>query len=78
MPPSLSLAPEMISPSDARTRLIRLQAERLEVLDAGVDPACAYIDHLDAAISAARTKFVTSAVTAIASLRGGLTAPLLG
>jgi hypothetical protein len=78
MPPSASTQSADTSPADARSRLLRLQAERLEAADAGLDPASRYRRHLDAAIADARTGYVTAAVTEIAALRAALGAALQG
>jgi hypothetical protein len=72
MPPSASIQSADTSPADARSRLLRLQAERLEAADAGLDPTSRYLQHLDAAVADARTAYVTAAVTEIASLRAAL------
>ena len=77
MPPSLSQSPET-TPAGARARLLRLQGERLMAADAGVDPASAYIAHLEAAIAGARTELVTRSVIEIAVLRAGLDGALHG
>ena len=77
MPPSLSRTPET-TPAHARARLLRLQGERLMAADAGVDPASAYITHLEAAIAGARTAYVTTAVVEIAALRAAFDGPLHG
>ena len=58
--------------SDARARLLRLQLERFEALQAGVDPDSSYMAHLGRAIRDARAGCVTAAVTEIAALRGDL------
>ena len=77
MPPSLSQTPET-TPADARARLLRLQAERMMATDAGVDPASAYIFHLEAAIDSARTALITRSLVEIAALRAGFDGPLHG
>jgi hypothetical protein len=77
MPHSLSQSPET-TPADARARLLRLQAERLMAAEAGVDPASAYISHLDAAIAGARTALITRSVVEIAALRAAFDGPLRG
>jgi hypothetical protein len=77
MPPSVTHRAET-TPADARARLLRLQAERLEVTSAGVPPSSVYLRHLDAAITIARKHYAISAVTEIAALRAGLGAPLQG
>ena len=57
---------------EARSRVVRLQSERFEAAMAGVDPACAYVAHLERAIEQSRVEFATAAVTEIAALRGDL------
>jgi hypothetical protein len=68
MTPTFPQSPET-TPADARARLLRLQAERLVAADAGLDPACAYLGHLEAAIADAHTQLVTRSVIEIAALR---------
>lgn len=58
--------------AEARTRLIRLQAERFEALELGVENPSPYVARLDAAIAETRAEYVTSAVGEIASLRRSL------
>jgi hypothetical protein len=53
----------------ARSRLVRLQAERLTAREAGVDPASTYFIRLEAAIAHARAELVTRSVAEIAALR---------
>ena len=77
MPPTFSQSPET-TPADARARLLRLQAERLVAADAGLDPACAYLGHLEAAIADAHTELVTSSVIEIAALRASFDGALRG
>ncbi len=57
---------------EARARLVRLQLERFEALQAGIDPDSSYMAHLGRAIRDARAGCVTAAVTEIAALRGDL------
>ena len=57
---------------DARARLIRLQAERFQALEAGVENPSPYMTRLDAAVAEARLDYVMSAVCEIASLRRSL------
>jgi hypothetical protein len=78
MPHSASIQRADTSPADARSRMLRLQAERLEAADAGLDPASRYLQHLDAAVAGARTAYVTAAVTEIAALRAALGAASQG
>ena len=77
MPPASHQSPET-TPADARARLLRLQAERLVAADAGLDPACAYLGHLEAAIADAHTELVTSSVIEIAALRASFDGALHG
>jgi hypothetical protein len=53
----------------ARSRLVRLQAERLMAREAGVDPASTYFIRLEAAIACARADVVLRSVVKIAELR---------
>ena len=57
---------------EAHARLIRLQAERYEALELGVENPSPYVARLDAVIAEARADYVTSAVCEIASLRRSL------
>lgn len=57
---------------DARARLIRLQAERFQALELGVEDRSPYLLRLQAAIEEARADYVESAVLEIALLRGSL------
>lgn len=54
---------------ETRARLIRLQAERFEALELGVENPSPYLTHLDDAIADARADYVMSAVSEIAVLR---------
>jgi hypothetical protein len=67
----------MIS-TDAKARLIRLQAERLIALEAGVQEPSPYMTRLSDAIAEARVDYTLSAVTEIAALRSELTGLGLG
>lgn len=58
--------------STTHSRLIRLQAERFEAVELGIDPSSPYLARLDAAIAEARVEYVTSAVIEIALLRRSL------
>lgn len=57
---------------ETRARLIRLQAERFEALELGVENPSPYLTHLDDAIADARADYVMSAVSEIAVLRRSL------
>jgi hypothetical protein len=63
---------------DARARLLRLQAERLAALEAGVQEPSVYMTRLADAIDDACVGYTMSAVVEIASLRDDLRAPTLG
>ena len=64
--------------SETHSRLIRLQAERFEALELGVENPSPYLTRLDAAIAEARHEYVTSAVREIALLRRSLTGAAQG
>ncbi|HEX4691605.1 MAG TPA: hypothetical protein VH276_13005 [Solirubrobacteraceae bacterium] len=64
--------------SDARSRLTRLQAERLDAVDAGLDRNTLYMVSLENDIAASRAVYVGLAVTEIATLRAQLSGPQLG
>jgi len=61
---------------EARARLMRLGAERLDAREAGVPQASDYIERLNAAIEDAHAEYTLAAVTEIAVLRRGLRRPL--
>jgi hypothetical protein len=54
--------------SEARTRLMRLQVERLDARELGVDESSTYMTQLEAAIADAKSDYVGTAVTQIACL----------
>jgi hypothetical protein len=56
----------------ARLQLQRLQAERLDAVEAGLGENDLYMTDLDSDIEASRVAYVAIAVTEIASLRGQL------
>jgi hypothetical protein len=56
----------------ARQQLQRLQAERLDAVDAGLGANELYMADLETDIAASRVAFVALAVTEIASLRAQL------
>ena len=64
--------------TDARHQLQRLQAERLDAVDAGLAENELYMADLDTDIAASRVAYVALAVTEIASLRAQLTGKLQG
>jgi hypothetical protein len=63
---------------NARQQLQRLQAERLDAVDAGLGENALYMADLESDILASRVAYVALAVTEIASLRGQLSGPQRG
>jgi hypothetical protein len=64
--------------TDARTQLHRLQAERLDALEAGLGGNALYMDDLQSDIAASRTLYIGLAVTEIAVLHAQLGGPQVG
>lgn len=64
--------------TDARTRLQRLQAERLDAVEAGLASNALYMTDLQNDIDASQVAYVSLAVTEIATLRAQLGAPQVG
>jgi hypothetical protein len=64
--------------TDARARLVCLQAERLAALEAGAQEPSPYMTRLSEAIAAARVDYTMSAVIEIAELRTDFGSPMLG
>ncbi len=64
--------------TDAHIRLRRLEAERLDALEAGLGDNALYMDDLDSDIAASHALYVGLAVTEIATLRAQLSGPQLG
>jgi hypothetical protein len=77
MKPARPLEPIMTA-TDARLELKRLQAERLDAADAGLAQNALYMAELETDIEATRATYVGLAVTEIASLRGELSGRQLG
>jgi hypothetical protein len=63
---------------DARNELRRLQAERLDAVEAGLGENALYMTDLENDIEAYRALYVGLAVTEIASLRAALGGPQVG
>jgi hypothetical protein len=61
--------------TEARSRFMRLQAERIDAIEFGVDETSSYMTHLSAAIEEAKTEYVASAVAEIAAIRADLDEP---
>jgi hypothetical protein len=68
----------MTTALDARTKLQRLQAERLDAVDAGLGDNALYMNDLEQDIEASRAVYVGLAVTEIATLRAQLSGPQHG
>ena len=64
--------------TDARTRLQRLQAERLDAVEAGLGVNALYMTDLQNDIDASQVAYVSLAVTEIATLRAQLGGPQVG
>ena len=63
---------------DARNELRRLQAERLDAVEAGLGENALYMTDLDNDIEASRARYVGLVVTEIATLRAQLSGPQVG
>jgi hypothetical protein len=77
MPPARPLEPLMTA-TEARLELHRLQAERLEAADAGLRGNALYMADLETDIEATLATYVGLAVTEIAVLRAELSARQVG
>ena len=64
--------------TEARSQLHRLEAERLDAVEAGLGGNALYMNDLHNDIAASRALYVGLAVTEIAVLRAQLNAPLQG
>ena len=64
--------------TDARQQVHRLQAERLDAIDAGLGDNELYMADLQSDIAASRVAYVALAVSEIASLRAQLSGLQLG
>jgi hypothetical protein len=64
--------------TEARTRLHRLEAERLDAVEAGLGGNALYMTDLEHDIAASRALYIGLAVTEIAMLRAQLGAPQVG
>jgi hypothetical protein len=64
--------------TDARTQLHRLEAERLDAVEAGLGGNALYMTDLENDIEASRSLYVGLAVTEIAVLRAQLSGPQVG
>jgi hypothetical protein len=64
--------------TDARNRLTRLQAERLDAVEAGLGDNALYMADLENDIAQSHAAYVGLAVTEIATLRAQLGGPQVG
>jgi hypothetical protein len=64
--------------ADARTWLRRLEAERLDAIDAGHGENAVYMAQLQDDLAASRVAYVGLAITEIATLRAQLAGPQVG
>jgi hypothetical protein len=64
--------------TDARNQLQRLEAERLDAVEAGLGENALYMDDLHNDIAASRALYIGLAVTEIATLRAQLSGPQVG
>lgn len=68
----------MTAALEALTTLRRLEAERLDAVEAGLGENALYMTDLEHDIEASRALYVGLAVTEIATLRGRLSGPQVG
>ena len=68
----------VMSATDARTRLHRLEAQRLDAIDAGLGENAVYMTELQHDLAASRAAYVGLAITEIATLRAQLDGPQVG
>ena len=62
----------------ARTRLLGLEAERIDAIDAGLGENAVYMAELQHDLAASRIAYVGLAITEIATLRAQLGGPQVG
>jgi hypothetical protein len=68
----------MTAALDALTKLRRLEAERLDAVEAGLGENALYMNDLENDIEASRATYIGLAVTEIATLRAQLGGPQVG
>ena len=68
----------MTTALDARTKLRRLEAERLDAVEAGLGGNALYMNDLEHDIESSLATYVGLAVTEIATLRAQLSGPQVG
>jgi hypothetical protein len=77
MSPNEILKPSA-SAAELRSRIVALEMERLEAIEAGLGSNAAYMDDLESELGNHRNAYVGMAVTEIATLRAQLDGPLVG
>jgi hypothetical protein len=74
--------PTILTPAEGaaelRSRIVALELERLEAIEAGLGSNRLFMDDLERDLEAQRSAYVGMAVTEIASLRAQLDGPLAG
>jgi len=66
------------SASEVRSRIVALEAERLDAIDAGLGSNAMYMRDLETELDNSRAAYVGMAVTEIATFRAQLDGPLVG
>jgi hypothetical protein len=69
---------DMNTALEARNTLRRLEAERLDAVEAGLGENALYMTDLDNDIEASRARYIGLAITEIATLRAQLGGPQVG
>jgi hypothetical protein len=77
MSPDQILKPSM-SAAELRSRIVALEVERIEAIEAGLGSNATYMNDLESDLGQHRNAYVGAAVTEIATLRAWLDRPLLG
>jgi hypothetical protein len=68
----------VMSATDARTRLHRLEAGRVDAIEAGLGENAVYMAELQHELAASQVAYVGLAITEIATLRAQLGGPQVG
>jgi hypothetical protein len=69
---------ESASAAELRSRIVALEMERLEAIEAGLGSNSIYMADLESELGHHRNAYIGMAVTEIATLRGQLDGPLVG
>jgi hypothetical protein len=72
------ILPPAESAAELRSRIVALEVERLEAIEAGLGSNAAYMHDLDSELGHHRNAYVGAAVTEIAMLRAAFDGPLRG